>query len=282
MTVFTAHLELAERLADEFIALPGMQAVVLGGSSSSGSGDAASDIDLYAFASQPVPLAARQAIAERLGGFSRADWDLNLWDPGDEWFDARTGIEVDLMLWQPRWLEEQLERVLVRHEASLGYSTCFWNTVRQARALRDPQGWFAGLQAEAQVAYPEPLRLAIIAKNHGVLRRVIPAYAHQIEKAVQRGDQVSANHRSAALLASYFDVLFALNRVLHPGEKRLVEFARRACPLLPADFTEDVQELLLTCGRADESLLRAVERLCNHLDELLLNQGFDPRTSRPV
>jgi hypothetical protein len=29
---------------------------------------------------------------------------------------------------------------------------------------------------------------------------------------------VSLNHRTAALLASYFDVLFALNRVHHPGD----------------------------------------------------------------
>lgn len=66
---------------------------------------------------------------------------------------------------------------------------------------------------------PEPLRRNIIAHNHPVLRRIITSYFHQIEAAVHRQDVVSIHHRLAALVASYFDVLFALNRVLHPGEK---------------------------------------------------------------
>ena len=43
-------------------------------------------------------------------------------------------------------MEEQVDRVLVRNEATLGYSTCFWHTVRGSILLEDPRGWFAGLQ----------------------------------------------------------------------------------------------------------------------------------------
>jgi hypothetical protein len=47
------------------------------------------------------------------------------------------GIEVDVIYWDTAWIEEQLERVIVRHQASMGYSTCFWNTITKAVPLFD-------------------------------------------------------------------------------------------------------------------------------------------------
>ncbi len=120
------------------------------------------------------------------------------------------------MYWDPAWVEGQLNRVWREYQASLGYTTCLWYTVRNSRVLYDRRGWFEALQQHSAQPYPEPLRQAIIAKNHAVLRNVIPSYAHQIEKASRRGDRVSQNHRVAALLASYFDVVFALTRVCIP------------------------------------------------------------------
>jgi hypothetical protein len=49
-----------------------------------------------------------------------------------------------------RWIEEQLDRVLVRHEASVGYSTCFWYNVLHSNALFDRAGWFEALQRRAR------------------------------------------------------------------------------------------------------------------------------------
>jgi hypothetical protein len=170
-------------------------------------------------------------------------------------------------------MENQMHRVLREHQASLGYSTCLWYTVRQSLALYDPHGWFAALQVEGQQEYPELLRRNIIALNHPVLRSVIPAYAHQLEKAVQRRDLVSVNHRLAALFASYFDVVFALTRVLHPGEKRPVARATSLCHKLPFDMATDIEAVLRASATADQELMAHVDRLLNRLDDLLDQEG---------
>jgi len=272
------HLELARKLAAEFGHFEEVKAIALGGSVASGAAGPGSDIDLYVFTTAPVPLQKRTELAAK-SGYSRADLGLEFWDPGDEWMDATTGIEVDVIYWDTAWIEDQLARVVQRHQSSMGYTTCFWNTLQKAFSLYDPQGWFGAVQQSTQVPYPEELRLNIIRTNHAVLRRVIPSYAHQIEKAQSRGDLVSINHRVAALLASYFDVLFALNRVLHPGEKRLLAFAKQNCALLPKDFSTDVTELLKAAGSTHQPVVQWTHRLIDHLDELLILQGFDPDTS---
>ena len=157
--------------------------------------------------------------SSKSGGASRASLGLDFWGPGDEWLDAASGIELDLVYFDTAWMTTQLQRVLKEYKASLGYSTCLWYTLRHSLALYDPNGWFANLQEFANVEYPEPLRANIIAFNHPVLREIIPSYANQLKKAIHRKDLVSVNHRLAALLASYFDIIFAFNRQLHPGRK---------------------------------------------------------------
>ena len=59
-----------------------------------------------------------------------------------------------------------------------------------------------------------------------------------------RGDAITVNHRIAALLSSFFDILFAVNRVPHPGEKRLATIAAERCPLRPTDLDLQVDALL--------------------------------------
>jgi hypothetical protein len=54
---------------------------------------------------------------------------------------------------------------------------------------------------------------------------------------------VSINHRVAAWLASYFDIIFAVNDRFHPGEKRLVSRMAKL-PNLPDGAIADVQIVL--------------------------------------
>jgi hypothetical protein len=269
--------ERAVELATHFAAFPQVVAVALGGSQSSGTSDLESDIDLYVYTDRELPLAAQSALIEQFGGATRADLNLPYWGGVNEWIDTATGIAIDCMYFGAAWIEEQITRVFEMHQPSLGYSTCFCRTVQQSRVLYDPQGWLQSLQARCTLVYPETLRHNIINHNYPVLRTIISSYLAQIEKAVRRNDLVSINHRMAALLANYFDIVFALNRVLHPGEKRLLTFARKECALLPTAMETDIAAVLLSAGTASDTVVMHLTRLLDRLDERLREVGFDLR-----
>lgn len=132
------------------------------------------------------------------------------------------------------------------------------------------------MQTRAKQTYPSELRRAIIAKNYPLLRHNQSSYLHQIELAVVREDQVSVNHRVTALLASYFDVVFALNEVPHPGEKRLIRHAKASCTKLPYDMEQHVTELLASAGTLNEAVMARVNDLVDSLDKLLRQHKMVP------
>lgn len=257
---------LAERVAERFASLPQVEAVVLAGSRTSEFPDEDSDVDLYVYVTEDIPLNVRAEIA---AGSPRAEIGNATWEPGDEWVDGETGTRVDVMYRNAGWIEEQLDRVLVRHEASVGYSTCFWYNVLHSQLLFDRSGWFGGLQRRAEKPYPAELRRAIVAKNYPLLRHNQSSYLRQIELAVKRNDLVSVNHRVAALLASYFDVLFAVNELPHPGEKRLLQHASR-CAKRPRGMEQQVQAVPVAVGNAD--IVARVNALVDGLETLLPEQ----------
>ena len=273
----TKHASLARGVGRLFIELPQVEAVGLGGSRGAGGvgHDRVSDIDVYVYTRGDIDLAVRRGIVDGAGGASRADLGMTFWGPGDEWLDAATGIHVDVVYFDAAWMADQLDRVLVHHEASLGYSTCFWHSIRGSVVLEDPRGWLAALRQRSRGTYPEALRRNVIELNHAALRGLLPSYSTQVAKAARRGDLVSVNHRLTGLLASYFDVLFAFNRVPHPGEKRLVEAASRLART-PAGMAADLRDLLESATTDLSGLPVRVDRLLDLLDALLATEGFAP------
>ena len=275
MNAPSVYTSLASRLVDLFAPLAQIRAIALGGSLMGGITDQSSDIDLYVYTHADIPLEDRQRIVLQSGGASRANLGMTYWGSGDEWFNAPTGIEVDIVYFDAQWMESQIQRVINKHEASLGFTTCLWYIVRNSRVLHDPQEWFQNLQKRASVKYPEPLRQKIIALNYPVLRNVIPAYANQLTKAVKRHDLISINHRLAALLASYFDIVFALNRELHPGEKNLLSLMQARCAKLPVDLAGDITAVIQSACTADQTFLGNLTMLLDHLDQWLEQEGFE-------
>jgi hypothetical protein len=268
-------------VAGRYAAIPGVEAVALAGSFAAGAADERSDLDLYVYAREPLDLEARGAVARASAGAGEAgaprlEVGNDFFEPGDEWLDGPSGRHLDVMFRAPAWIEAELERVLVRCQARVGYSTCFWWNVLHSEPLFDRSGWYAALRRRAGVPYPEALRRAVVARNHPLLRHTLSSYLAQIERAVARRDAPSVNHRVAALLASAFDVLFALNRVPHPGEKRLLARAQELCRLRPPRLGEQVAALLAAAAPPSHEVLPRAAELLDGLDALLAAEGLLP------
>jgi hypothetical protein len=231
---------------------PEVLAIAEGGSRASGNFDADSDIDLYVYVRQEIPAARRAAFV--LPRSDDAELDNRIWETGDEWTDREAGIVVDVMYRSPSWIETELTKVLDDYQASLGYTTCFWYNVLTSRPLFDRDGWYATLKKKASRNYPQMLVKAIVQKNFPLLRSKHAAFSKQILKAARRRDIVSVNHRIAGFLASYFDVLFAINRKPHPGEKRLLSLAAQLA-IRPEGLTEQIEQLLSYSVLCDERKL---------------------------
>lgn len=259
-----------EQIAERFAQINTVQAVALAGSQANQQAGGASDFDVYIYSDGDLPADVRRAAALEFS----SDAQLNdYWGPGVEWDDSNS-THIDAMFFTTGWMTEQIDRVLTRCEPALGYTTCFWHTVRISRPLVDRNGWLAGLQAKAQAPYPDLLARRIVTHNFPVLREIDSSYRAQLMKAAQRSDLVSLNHRTAALMASIFDILFAINHQTHPGEKRLLDLVEQTCPLRPAGLREQIGVLLRATSADTHTIGAAVDRLIDPLEDLLEGEGW--------
>jgi predicted nucleotidyltransferase len=126
---------LAQTLVEHFGSLRQVVAVVLAGSRTTIVADESSDFDFYVYVEEEIPVDIREAIARQFS--DRIEINNQFWGPGDEWIDINTGCCIDIMYRRPEWIEEELDRVLVKHQASVGYSTCFWWNLLTSVSLYD-------------------------------------------------------------------------------------------------------------------------------------------------
>ena len=151
-----------------------------------------------------------------------------------------------------------------RNSCFQGYSTCFLHNLRTHRILFDRTGALGKEIGRLDSTYPDELAESIISFNCEMMTGQFSSnWIHQVENAVRRGDLISINHRTAALMASYFDILFAANRVLHPGEKKIAGYVHLLCHSVPEHFDEDIAAIYtsLDGNGLMGNLSRAIDRL---------------------
>ena len=252
-------------ILNDYKNFPQVKAIAIGGSSATNTSDKISDIDVYVFVNEDIPVEERENLVKKYS--SNYEVGGEYFGSGDEYFVDELKTQLDVMFWNVNWFESMVDNVWIKNYPSNGYTTAFIYTLKNFKVECDPQKWLSELQNKIKTDYPQKLKENIIKRNLMLMKdKPFASYYEQIEKALKRNDLVSVNHRISAFLASYFDVIFAINELLHPGEKRLIKYAKDNCKILPKNFEENIEKLL---KQQNPDTLKILEDMVKNLKELL-------------
>ena len=224
----------------ELSELPEVEAIALGGSRAGKNYDEKSDYDVYLYCKSDVPKDARIRILSKY--CSRMEIGNHFWEYEDN-CTLNDGVDIDILYRNLDDFANDVASVVEAYQAGNGYTTCMWHNLNTCKVIYDRDGRLEAAKMRFDVPYPQQLKKNIIDRNMQLLHTAMPAYELQIAKAVRRNDLVSINHRVAAFMESYFDVIFAVNELTHPGEKRLMQLCKENCRILPANFEENLNKL---------------------------------------
>lgn len=241
--------------------VPGIVGISLGGSGAAGFADESSDLDLHVYTR--APLADFQPRAERLRAIA---------DPGTEVREERRwgaedhfrlgGQLVELIYVDLDDLRREIDQAYASGLDGEGFVTARLCYIAQGRLLYDPTGELAALR-ERLAIYPEPTRQQILRSNPDLMR----VYLKQLRAAHRRGDLLFVQHRRYAVQMVFFNLLFALNRRYHPGEKRLLRHAAGCAFQVPV--TAARWNAIARLPADDPALPAALESLAHDLIALV-------------
>ena len=243
--------------------LPGFAAISLGGSAATGLADENSDLDLHVY--WRAPLAAPAERAARLAQIADAgSVEVDILDWGREDNLRAGGRLVELIYVPLDELRAEVEQAYGEGLISEGYTTARLFYLANNRPLHDPAGELSAMRERLLAEYPEPTRRLLLQYHPALLR----TYLGHLRLAQSRGDLLAAQHRRYTVQMVFFNLLFALNRQYHPGEKRLLIHSQR-CTLRPADLTArwsrvarlaaDDPELVAELGSLVDNLCSMIE-----------------------
>jgi hypothetical protein len=267
-------------LVRRFRAPSGPYGIALGGSHAKGTSDALSDVDVYLFAPAVLPGARRNALAaEALGLPAEAVTSWGRDEPFEQGgTDFRLGdLQVECWLRAPGRIRAAIDAAK-RGEVRRAYTA--WAVagyfdhvvladVQSMQVIEDPDGLLAGWKAEVE-RYPEALRRTLLDR----FTREAAFWPHNFHyrTAIQRRDALYTSGIVQQGVHALVQVVFALNRVYFPGDKKLAS-ALEALPVLPEAFVPRVQALLFPGADTDTALLgeqrRALGLLVAEVRELV-------------
>ena len=257
-----------QNLFKELAQLEQVEALALGGSRAGQHFDKDSDYDVYVYLSAPLSPDIRKEILSK--HCSYMEIGNQFWELEDDCV-LNNGIEIELIYRSLDEFDKDLQAVVLEHQAQNSYTTCMWYNLLNSNIIYDQDGHYAALQKKYNLPYPAELKKNIINKQFLLLDQAMPAFSRQIKKALKRKDLLSINHRSSEFFASYFDLLFAFNEQLHPGEKRMLQFAKNNCSHLPQNFENDIQDYfqnLYQLAHQQKTVL-TLEHLLSNLKHLI-------------
>lgn len=255
-----------ELLWKEISLIPEVEAIALGGSRAGMDFDEKSDYDLYIYCTEIPDEDIRKVILEKYCRYMEIG--NSFWETEDD-CTLKDGVDIDILYRNIEDFSQMIYSVVEKYIAYNGYTTCMWHNLLHSRILYDKKGKLTSMQNRYQVPYPDRLKENIINRNLRLLTGNLPSYDAQIKKAAARKDMVSVNHRTAAFLESYFDIIFALNKLTHPGEKRMVQYAVEHAEILPDNFEKNLNTLFQNLFLDSDKTVQTLAAMIAELERIL-------------
>jgi hypothetical protein len=256
----------------------GEYGIALGGSYAKGLSDEHSDIDIYLFAHQILPCDQRTAqLIQGPGLFT----EIKSWGDDADFVDAGTdfwyaGRKVECWLRNIQRIEKtlqacragQIERDYIVWTVMGFYNYTALSDIRIMQVVDDPFG-ILGHWKTAVADYPIQLQESIL-RRYLAEARFWPDNFHY-RSAVERRDILYTSGIVQQVVYALLQVVFALNRVYFPGEKK-VEESLRHLAIQPDAFAQRLRELVYPGNAAEIQHLQAqreaLSRLVHEVDQL--------------
>lgn len=243
---------------NDYAKFPQVHAIALGGSRALKRNDEYSDYDVYVYSTKALTVEERRLVLEPY--CSSMALDNRYREHEDVCIIEGEGTELNIVYRNLDAFLLGLEQVAIGHQPQNARTTGFWHNLMTGRIAYDKGGLLAAAKERYDIPYPQPLKENIISYHMNLIKYGMPSFVTRINRAMWRGDMVDITQWTGRFLDSYFDVLFALNEKLHPGESRQVQVCLEECRLLPDNFELNLKVLCqnMCRGPAAISIVNAI------------------------
>jgi predicted nucleotidyltransferase len=258
---------LLRQLVSELGRVPGMAAVVLGGSYASGRQREGSDMDigLYYLAEAPFEIARIKRLAEDFAlqpptvtGF----YEWGQWVNGGAWIQTEAG-KVDFLYRNINQIDRAIDNAfqgIVEHDYGQQPTHGFYSIIYLAETqvcipLFDPQMQMRRLKQRVEI-YPPKLKEKVVTNSLWSAEFTL-VHAGSFSR---QGDVYNTAGCLTRISANLTQALFALNKRYFISDKRVMEVMAQFA-ILPARYIQQVTGILAHPGETIEELTRAVAQM---------------------
>ena len=259
---------LLKELVRQLSKIPGMAAIVLGGSYAAGTNHESSDLDigLYYFEARPFAIEEIRRIAESIAIEQSVTvtnfYEWGPWVNGGAWIHTRQG-KVDVLyrnLDQVQHTIAEAQRGIVQHDYDQQPTHGFYNVIYLAETqicvpLFDPNRLIDQLKKQVRI-YPIKLKHNIIS---GSLWSAEFTFMHARSFATQ-GDIYNTVGCLTRVASDLTQALFALNDRYFIRDKKVMDTIA-TFPKLPVGYSQNIKDILACPGSTAQELTQTVNRL---------------------
>jgi hypothetical protein len=256
------------QLVEKLSKVPGMCAIVLGGSYASGTQHEKSDMDigLYYFEARPFPIEEIRTLAGEISSAGTPTvagfYEWGAWVNGGAWIQTPVG-KIDFLyrnLDQVRQTIAEARRGISQHDYDQQPTYGFYSVIYLAETqvcipLYDPQSLISDLKSSVEV-YPTRLKQKVITDSLWAAEFTL---LHARGFAAQ-GDIYNTAGCLTRAASNITQALFAINEKYFMRDKKVLE-TMAAFPHLPAGYVQQINRILACPGGTVQELSRSVSDL---------------------